>query len=174
MVPGDPFFHTFVKGIVIKHFALSILDRFSNPYIRHELLSISLNSVSKWKVRVLPSLKDYIAATGALPPILTCSLASLIAFYNGAVTDKPELQGIRNGKPYAIKDGANELAFMAAAWQTFRESGDLRALVETILANDSFWGEDLTRIAGMTDFVAEKLQAILTDGSRMTVAKLLK
>ena len=165
-VPGD--------AASNKDFALSILDRFSNPYIRHELLSISLNSVSKWKVRVLPSLKDYIAATGALPPILTCSLASLIAFYNGAVTDKPELQGIRDGKPYAIKDGANELAFMAAAWQTFRESGDLRALVETILANDSFWGEDLTRIAGMTDFVAEKLQAILTDGSRMTVAKLLK
>ena len=165
-VPGDPESN--------RQFAVSILDRFGNPYIRHELLSISLNSVSKWKVRVLPSLKDYAASCGALPPILTFSLAALIAFYNGEAADKPELQGMRNGVPYAIKDGADELAFLAKCWREFRADNDLQAMVRTILANQSFWGEDLTAIPGMADAVAANLQAILQNGTRNTVAALLK
>ena len=165
-VPGDPESN--------KQFALSILDRFGNPYIRHELISISLNSVSKWKVRVLPSLKDYVSSKGTLPPILTYSLAALIAFYNGKSTDKPELQGSRNGVPYPVKDGADELAFFEKCWGEFKVQNDVQALVNTILANPVLWGEDLTAIPGMAGAVAEQLQAILQNGTRAAVAALLR
>ena len=157
-----------------KEFALSILDRFRNPFIRHELLSISLNSVSKWKVRVLPSIKDYLAAKEALPPMLTYSLAALIAFYHGVGSNEPELRGTRNGKSYSIKDGIDELVFFEKRWHAFHHNHDLRVLVGTILANEALWGEDLTLLPGMVDMVTSRLQSILTLGVRETVTALVK
>ena len=64
-------------------YAQSVLERFRNPFVRHELLSIALNSVSKWKVRVLPSLLDYQRQIGHVPTALAFSLAALIYFYRG-------------------------------------------------------------------------------------------
>ncbi|NCB29021.1 MAG: hypothetical protein EOM63_04585, partial [Clostridia bacterium] len=62
-------------------------DRFRNPYIKHKLLDISLNSCSKWCARVLPSLQGYVSAKGSLPPALTFSLAAFIKFYQGVFVD---------------------------------------------------------------------------------------
>lgn len=64
-----------------KAFAEAVCERFSNPFIKHKLLSIALNSVSKFKVRVLPSILEYNRLFGKLPAALTFSLAALIAFY---------------------------------------------------------------------------------------------
>ena len=66
----------------VKAFAASVFERFENPFIDHALLSISLNSVSKWKARVLPSFKDHVASKGELPRLITFSLAALFAFYS--------------------------------------------------------------------------------------------
>lgn len=66
----------------VKAFAASVFERFENPFIDHALLSISLNSVSKWKARVLPSFKDHVANKGELPRLITFSLAALFAFYS--------------------------------------------------------------------------------------------
>ncbi len=65
----------------LEDFAASVADRFNNPYIDHALLSIALNSTSKWKARVMPSLLDSVANTGKLPPCITFSFAAYIAFY---------------------------------------------------------------------------------------------
>ena len=64
-----------------RKFGAAVLERFSNPFIRHLLLSIALNSVSKFKARVLPTILEYKEAKGAYPQGLTFSLAALIAFY---------------------------------------------------------------------------------------------
>lgn len=157
-----------------KSFALSILDRFRNPFIQHALLSISLNSVSKWKVRVLPSVKDYIAKNDSLPQLLCYSLAALIAFYNGVGSVEEELRGTRDGKSYSIKDDVDVLVFFEKRWHAFRHNHDLRVLVATILANENLWGEDLTLLPGMVDFVTTQLQSILVSGVRETVKALLK
>lgn len=61
-------------------FAAAVADRFNNPFVNHQLLSISLNSTSKWRARNLPSFKDSLARTGTLPVCLTMSLAAYIAF----------------------------------------------------------------------------------------------
>lgn len=90
----DPDFGRFVNAVVfdelvpalpmdraeVEAFAAAVMERFQNPFIRHELLSISLNSVSKWKVRVLPSMKNYIERYEEVPSLLAFSLAALIAF----------------------------------------------------------------------------------------------
>ena len=65
-------------------FAAAVTERFNNPYIDHRLLDISLNSTSKWKARVMPSVTEYFRRTGVLPKRLTFSFAAYIAFYHNA------------------------------------------------------------------------------------------
>lgn len=74
-----------------KNFAAAVEDRFNNPFVNHELMSISLNSTSKWRARNMPSLLEYVEKNGTLPPCLTMSFAAYLAFYSNdiqALTDK--------------------------------------------------------------------------------------
>ena len=96
----------------LKDFAASVTERFRNPFIDHALLSISLNSTSKWKARVLPSLKGYVEKTGTLPVCLTASLAFYIAFYHGTKLTDAGLIGTRpKGNEYTINDTKEVLEF---------------------------------------------------------------
>jgi len=99
-------------------YANGVLERFANPYIKHYLSAISLNSVSKFKVRVLPSILEYIKRYGKMPETLLFAFAKLIEFYK---TDMP-------------KDDADVVEFM----RTHNTA--------EILANSEYWGEDLTRL----------------------------
>ena len=156
-----------------RRYAEDVLERFRNPFVRHELLSISLNSVSKWKVRVLPSILDHQRMSGGLPPVLVFSLAALILFYRGVGTSDRELRGTRDRKPYPIRDDLDVLSFFEKRWHAFSKNHDLRALVSIVLANESLWGTDLTLLPGMLDAVAANLQGMLVDGTRATAAALL-
>ena len=144
-------------------FAEAVFERFRNPFIRHLLLSIALNSVSKFAVRVLPSLLEYREHTGALPTTLTFSLAALLAFYRGTEIADGALQGARDGQPYPIKDDAPVLAEFAAAWTAFAQDSDVQALVRRILGQP-WWGQDLTAVRGLADAVAAYLHTILEKG----------
>lgn len=75
-----------------RRFASDVYDRFRNPYIKHQLRAIALNSVSKFSVRVLPSLLDYKEKFGSYPKCLVMSLAFLIEFYKkDEPQDSPEI-----------------------------------------------------------------------------------
>lgn len=145
------------------------MERFRNPFIRHELISITLNSISKWKVRVLPSLLDSLEKTGSLPPLLTFSLAAWIRFYDGAPVSETELKGGRDGAAYPVRDDAPVLAFFAGAWSEFHASGDLEKLAGSVLANKKLWGRDLTLVAGLQKSVTASLERILTSGVRAAI-----
>ena len=71
-------------------YANSVLERFANPYIKHYLSGIALNSVSKFKVRVLPSIKEYIKRFGKAPETLVFSFAKLLEFYRTDMTNDDE------------------------------------------------------------------------------------
>ena len=79
-------------------FAKAVYERFENPFVNHALLAISLNSISKWKGRILPTFKDSVAATGKLPKWLTYSLAALLAFYRSTEEGDGCLIGARAAK----------------------------------------------------------------------------
>lgn len=151
-------------------YAEAVFERFQNPFVRHELLSISLNSASKWKVRVLPSLKDYVAERGKLPKRMTFSMAALIAFYRG-VWRGDVYQGDRNGNAYPIRDDKPVLDFFSDAWNRYAD--DPETLASRTLANSSFWGEDLTAIPGFVDAVAKALAAIDAVGVRKAITERL-
>jgi tagaturonate reductase len=184
----DPVFGGFVRQAVFEEilptvalpekekraYAESVLERFRNPFVRHELLSISLNSASKWKVRVLPSLLDYQKAQGQLPKALAFSLASLLAFYRGKPLTTNELTGQRGEQPYPIRDDAAVLACMAEAWKRAEATQDWRQLADTTLGRADIWGQDLNQVNGLTDFVAQSLAAIVARGARAAVTEMLK
>ena len=99
-------------------FANDVIERFQNPFIKHYLLSIALNSVSKYQVRVLPSVLEYIKENNKEPKCLVFSLAALIAFYR---TD-------------AANDNPDVMEFMKTA------------SVDDILSKEEYWGTDLSML----------------------------
>lgn len=145
----------------LKAFAAAVEERFANPFIDHQLLSISLNSVSKWKARCLPSLKEYMARFGCVPGCLALGLASLIAFYRGDHMENGALMAVRPaGNAYAIQDDPAVLAFFLA------HKGDAPdALTHAVMENQAFWGEDLTALPGLEEAVRRDLTCILEKGA---------
>jgi len=153
-------------------YAASVLERFRNPFIRHELISIMLNSVSKWKVRVLPSLLDSLSQTGSLPPLLTFSLAALIRFYDGKPVSETELRGDRDGTAYPIRDDAKVLGFLAGEWAAFHEHQDVGRLVHAVLSNKTLWGKDLATVDGLEQAVTASLEKIIAGGARNAISSI--
>jgi tagaturonate reductase len=153
----------------LEAFAEAVFERFSNPFIKHALLSISLNSVSKYKARVLPSLEEYVTTKGKVPPRLTFGLAALIAFYRGTTIRDGALIGQRGGKEYLIKDDLPILELFAKVWTGFDSSrASIAKAADTILQKKEWWGKDLRTIPGLADAIAANLDAILNKG--MTAA----
>src|SRR5690606_9764464 len=117
----------------------TVLDRFRNPYIHHELKSIALNSVSKFRVRLLPSLLAYQERFKAIPPRLAFSLACLILFYCG------EWQG----RELPVNDEARVVDIFREAWA----QGGIEATGSFVLAQETLWGVDLSAMDGLQPMV---------------------
>lgn len=131
-------------------FAEEILDRFRNPFIKHQLSDIALNSISKFKVRVLPSLLDYVGVHHKLPTHLTFAFACLIRFYKGTW----------KGKPLPVKDSEEIVAFFNDIW----EGNDVHHVAKSALQNIEFWDEDLTKIENLEEAIAFALNDIEVHG----------
>lgn len=148
-------------------FADSVIERFENPFIKHELLSIALNSVSKWRARCLPSLLKYVELKSKLPEHLVFSIATLISFYGSSELKEDCALGNRNGETYAIRDDREVLEFF------YRANGlPLEQLVREYLSNSSFHGWDLTEVPDLCNEVIRDLGWIRTHGMRKALEML--
>ncbi|PWC17875.1 tagaturonate reductase [Brenneria corticis] len=141
-------------------FAQAVLSRFRNPFIQHQLLSISLNGMTKFRTRILPQLLAYRERRGELPPRLTFALAALLAFYRGE----------REGESYPLQDDARWLACYATLWTGVKQrTVSLADLVNTVLGDTEHWQQDLTRVPGLAAQVTQQLQTIVERGMRAAV-----
>jgi len=113
-----------------RKFGEAVFERFANPFIKHQLLSIALNSVSKFRARVLPTILEYKAKNGQYPKILSFSFAALIAFYK---TDE-------------ANDSKEVVKFMK------------NASVADILKREDYWGEDLSDMYDIVNNWYEKIE----------------
>lgn len=134
-------------------FADSVFERFSNPYIKHKLLDISLNSCSKFKVRCLSSILEYHEKFNKWPKNLISSMAAFILFYKGQFEGDAYF-GDRNGEKYPIRDDETVLKFFEKTW---RESKDSAEVVRRVLGNIDFWDEDLNNYSGLSEIVTAEL-----------------
>lgn len=185
-----------------KSFFESVTERFANPYNKHYLKDIALNSVSKFKTRLIPVLLDYVRARahagaekGRLPETIALALAGLLAFNRPVYTgihrppvsrthtrktvrpgeNENRLLGKRGETEYVIADRPEILAAFAKAWGRFDGTEEsLFSLVAEILSNMGIWGENLHGIPGLTKAVSRYLAEIIKNGMRETVEKLLR
>lgn len=168
----DPITGKFVKKLIydeiipsidldkemLTSFADDVLDRFSNPFIKHYLESILLNCSSKFKTRVLPSILEYKNLYGKLPEKLTFSMAAFIAMYH---------------KVDNLKDDRRVLDFFNKTWSLYEKEDSLSTVVETVLANEEIWEENLNKIDGLHAAVTGHLENIFSKGIGETIKELL-
>lgn len=145
----------------LKSFAADVLDRFRNPYIKHFLISIALNSTSKYETRVLPSLLEYVNRKGELPKRIVFALASLIRFYKGETPD---------GENIPLNDDADRLAFFRELWA--KHGNDLPTLAQHVLAQTTYWGKDLNQIPELSAQLGKYLQLLETENMEITLSNL--
>ncbi len=135
----------------LKVFADEILERFYNPYIRHFLKDISLNSISKWMTRDYPSFIESLERTGELPKRLTFSLAALLLLYKGEIS----------GGTFEVRDTAEHVEFIQNQWKA---GANVSEVVKNILGNSKVWGVDLAAISGLLAQVTQNIEFIQKDG----------
>ena len=155
----------------LKNFAAAVQDRFNNPFVNHELMSISLNSTSKWKARNMPSFLGYIEEKGELPACLTMSLAAYIAFFSNdiqALTEQGLVCKRPAGNEYMVSDDRWVLEFYEAHKADTEEE-----LVHAVLTNEKMWDQDLTNIAGLEQLVVDDLKIIHREGAMAAYASCL-
>jgi len=144
-------------------FAAAVQDRFNNPFIDHELLSISLNSTSKWRARNMPTFLEYIDLKGQLPTCLTMSFAAYIAFFSSDIQELNE-KGLVCRRPkgncYTCSDDRWALEFYYA-----HKDDSAEELVNAVMKNEQMWGQDLTLIPGFESATVKNLKLIREEGA---------
>lgn len=152
-------------------FAAAVQDRFNNPFVNHELMSISLNSTSKWRARNMPSFLEYIEKTGKLPVCLTMSFAAYIAFFSNDIqelNDKGLVCKRPAGNTYVCSDDRWALEFYFA-----HKDDSAEDLVHAVMTNEQMWGQDLTQVPGFEKAVVDGLKLIREKGAKAAYASCL-
>ncbi|WP_238900345.1 tagaturonate reductase [Clostridium sp. YIM B02500] len=145
-------------------FADAIIERFQNPYVKHYLMSIALNSLSKYKTRDLPSLTEYLKRKGTLPKKLVFSLASLIEFYKGK----------RGDEDIQLADDEDILELFKELWEKYDGTKEgLNKIVTSILAYEKNWGSNLNEIPNLADEVSRYLEIIEKVGMKEAIKEVI-
>jgi tagaturonate reductase len=133
----------------LHRFANDVIDRFKNPFIKHQLSAIALNSISKFKVRVLPSILEYIKRREKAPKNLARSFAALIVFYRGHY----------GGFQIPLNDKPQILAFFDKIWKI----KDAEGIVESVFAKIDFWERDLNLVPHLSHEVIKEVERLLAE-----------
>jgi tagaturonate reductase len=141
----------------LEKFASDVLDRFRNPFVKHFVTSIMLNSFPKFKTRDLPGLKIYLERKGELPKGIVFGLAAICTYYKG---------GKRHNDVIVPNDDKAIIDLLARLW----ESDNAQTVAHGVLKAENIWGEDLNRIPGLTDLLAADLDAIMKKGMREAIS----
>ena len=154
----------------VRAFADSVMERFDNPFIDHALTAIALNSVSKWRARVLPGVKAYLEKTGRLPRCLTFARAALAAFYAPVCRNEDgTLVGKREGNEYTVRDDRAAMDFFWEKRNTAPEE-----LLRNLAGRVDFWGEDLNALDGFVDQAISDLKNIRTLGMKDAIRRAME
>ena len=170
----DPEIGRFVKKVMLEEllptlnlpkeelekFAADVMERFRNPFVKHFVTSIMLNSFPKFKTRDLPGLKTYLERKGELPRGLVLGLAAICTYYKGGKRGQDEI---------VPNDDPKIMGLLKELWAT----GDVSKVAKGVLADEFIWGEDLNAIPGLTNLLCKDLSLIREKGMREAVKSIL-
>lgn len=147
-------------------FAGNTFERFCNPFINHQWISITVQYTSKMAMRNIPLLLRHYELSSEVPQYFATGFAAYLLFMKAVKKDGETYFGERSGELYEIKDDA--AAYFYDVWQ----SNDANGVPQAVLEDVSLWGTDLTQLPGFLDAVKTQLTSIITNGALHTVAAL--
>ncbi len=148
----------------IRQFGLKVLDRFRNPFLHHQWLSITTQYSSKMAARVLPVLHKYYELFKKPPELISLGFAAYLLFMRPVKKEADKYYGTLNNKFYLIND--DKVPHFYGIW----EEGSVDLIVNNVLSNKDLWSEDLTMLEGFAVSVTSKLKGIIRHGSIHEIA----
>lgn len=176
----DPQFRQFVRGIMedeiapvlmekgiekneVSQFINSTIERFQNPFVRHELKSLSLNGISKICVRLLSTMRDYCKIEGTAPRLLTLAFAAHLIFYRNARKADGSWQ---------VQDDVQKMTKLWSTWE--RHAGQCNPnVVNDLLALKDVWGTNLNELPDFSQMVMDAVNAIDKYGTKGAIQQWL-
>jgi tagaturonate reductase len=171
---NDKFMYQFIEDIMLREiaravpyqvpgnealdFGRKVLDRFRNPHLHHQWLSISLQYSSKMKLRDIPILLKYYDLYHGAPPLFAKGFAAYLLFMRVEKEENGKYFGLRNGKYYALHD--DKAAWFSKIWRQSAPSG----LVDQVLRETELWGHDLSVLRGFSKLVKQELELMIEKG----------
>ena len=144
-------------------FSNSVLDRFRNPYIKHLWINITVQYSTKIKMRVLPVLLKHYETSKNVPARIAIGFAAWILFMKSVEKKGKDYFGERKSARYPINDDQAE--YFYNQWQKHGEDG----IVHAVLSDKTFWGVELTSLAGFEEAVNSNLKSIIIKGVLQTI-----
>lgn len=176
----DPLFEAYVQNLMmdeigpaipyaigeneIREFGFKVLDRFRNPWLQHQWLSITMQYSSKLAMRVLPVLHKYYTLFNKPPELIAMGFAAYLLFMRPVKRDEDKYFGILDNQYYLIHD--DRAAYFYGLWDEM----SVDTIVSKVLSNADFWNEDLTRLEGFASAVAKKLKSFIRRGTMQEIA----
>ena len=152
-----------VDAKAAQDFAAKVLDRFRNPYIKHNWISITVQISSKMKMRCIPVLLTHYKNNDTPPELFSLGFAAYIYFMKVVKESDGKFYGERNGEQYPVQDDS------AAVFKERWERSDPKTVVNEVLKDAAFWGKDLFLLNGFADSVYTKLKMIMENGVKQTI-----
>ncbi|MFQ5709348.1 MAG: tagaturonate reductase [bacterium] len=155
-------------------FAEEVLERFRNPYLQHRLIDISIQSTSKMRTRIIPSIVRYYEQFHNLPRFLCFGYACYLLFVKSVEQKDGRFYGQRGSEPYPIND--DQGLFFFQLWQQTNPNSKeaVFEFVTAVCENEPLWGVNLTNLPGFVDIVYEFLRLILREGIEQALQALIK
>lgn len=148
----------------LEQFANDVIKRFKNPYIHHLLLSISLNSMTKFATRIVPQLLNFVEIEGKVPKLMAHAIAGQIWMYRGQ----------RNGESIELIDSESWMKHFHDWWaQVDNNEISLANLVQNVLGATWHWQQDLNDILGLADEVTAAIDSFVEQGVRGSLTEIL-
>lgn len=146
-----------------QEFCAKVLNRFRNPHIKHQWISITMNYSSKMKMRCIPVLLKHYEKNATPPEWFALGFAAFLFFMKAVTKRGNQYYGELNGQSYLIQDDQAEVFYK-------RWSGlSTAALVQEVLRDFAFWEEDIYSLAGFQQAVTDKLNLIINNGMKEAV-----
>ena len=155
-------------------FANAVIERFQNPFIKHQLASILLNCTSKFKARVLPSILEYHDKFHTFSQNLSFSLAAYITLYNTSKINGNHFYIEHNGTTCELTDDEYAIQKLTSAWKYYAKTQEsATVVVNEILGDTNLWGINLTTYPELINDVSKYLYAIDTQNIKQIMQSLL-
>ena len=135
-------------------------------YLAHSLFDITLHGTEKIKVRVVPSIVDFVNKEHRVPELTTFGFAAFLRFLKGS------LQSDRRASGLPVPSDEQGLR-IRDLWSRPETEGLANSVARAACADESLWGMKLDDIPGFQESVAMHLSRMEEVGVRTALSQML-